>query len=342
MAERPLVSIVIPTYQRREELRRALVSLVHQTAPPDSYEVIVSVDGSRDGTHELLGALVWPYPLRVAGGPNRGRAAACNAALELVRGDIVIVLDDDMQVAPEFIERHRAHHPPDSRLCVLGAVPVALNGDSPRAARYVAAKFEAHLSKLARPDHVFVARDFYSGNASLRAAVLREVGGFDDSFDVYGNEDVELSLRLRAAGVAIVYDAAALAHQEYGKQLGALAQDTLAKGGTTVLLARRHPYVFSALRLAMPRDSSRPWLAARAVLLRLTRRLPSVASAVFALAVLLERAGLWRAPLFYRAVLDYAFWAGVDAKLRDVANDGELTLLATELHRGPIDLLLHR
>jgi GT2 family glycosyltransferase len=342
VAERPLVSVVIPTHQRREALLRALVSLARQTVPADSYEVIVSVDGSHDGTHQMLVAFACPYTLRVAEGPKRGRAAACNAALEFVRGDIVIVLDDDMQVAPEFIERHRAHHPPGSRLCALGAVPVQLDDDSPRAARYVAAKFNAHLAKLARPDQVFVPRDFYSGNASLRAAVLREVGGFDDSFDVYGNEDVELSLRLRAAGVALVYDPAALARQEYGKDLRGLTRDTLAKGGTTVLLARGHPYVFSALRLAMPRDSSRPWLATRAVLLALTRRRPSVASAVFTLAALLERIGLWRQPLFYRAVLDYAFWAGVDAKLCDAADEGELALLATELHRGPIDLLLHR
>jgi len=66
-----------------------------------------------------------------------------------------------------------------------------------------------------------------------------------------------------------------------------------------------------------------------------------VATAAFALAALLERLGLWRQPLFYRAALDYAFWAGVDAELRDSTDEGELARLAAELHRGPIDLLLH-
>jgi hypothetical protein len=77
-------------------------------------------------------------------------------------------------------------------------------------------------------------------------------------------------------------------------------------------------------------------------LLWATRRTPATARAVFALASLLERAGLWRSRLFYRPVLDYAFWAGVDAALRESDDEGELSRLAGELSRGPIDLLLHR
>ncbi len=341
VADAPRVSVIIPTYQRRIALRRALLSLSRQTVAVDSYEVIVAVDGSTDGTSKMLDAFQAPYALRAVAGAQRGRATACNAALAVARGDVLIILDDDMQVVPDFVERHRRHHRRGSRMCVLGAVPVELNGSSPYAARYVQAKFDAHLSRLEQTDHLYLPRSFYTGNASLRAEVLREVGGFDESFTLYGNEDVELALRLRAAGVRLRYDPEALARQEYGKDLRGLARDTLAKGSTTVLLARNHPDTFDALRLAAPRDSSRPWLAGRAVLLWLTRRWAGVAAAVFGLAALLERVGLWRQPLFYRATLDYAFWTGVDAELRDDINEGELARLAAELHRGPIDLLLH-
>jgi glycosyltransferase involved in cell wall biosynthesis len=337
-----VVSVVIPTHQRRDELHRALLSLAEQTAPPSAYEVVVSIDGSTDGTAEMLATLPVPYTLHVADGPQRGRATACNAGLELAGGEVVIVLDDDMQVVPEFVERHHSHHPPGSRLCVMGAVPVQLRDDSPLAARYVADKFGAHLDTIARAGHVFVPRDFYSGNASLRAEVLREVGGFDTSFGSYGNEDVELGLRLRAAAVELRYDADALAHQRYTKDLLALADDTRAKGGTTVSLARAHPDAFDALRLADPWDGSRPWLAARAVLLAIGRRVSLTSDAVFTAAKALERAGLWRQPLFYRALLDYAFWTGADAELRGGADDPRLAMLAAELHRGPLDLLLHR
>jgi hypothetical protein len=199
------------------------------------------------------------------------------------------------------------------------------------------------MTRLAEdPEHLNRPRSFYTGNASLRSEVMREAGGFDESFGIYGNEDVELALRLRAAGVELVYDQAALAHQEYGKDLAGLQRDTLAKGRTTVLLARRHPQVFGDLRLATHDDSSRPWLAARALLLSATRRLPAAAGAVFAVASLLERLGAWRSPLFYRAVLDFAFWAGVDAALAETDDRGELAELARQLRHGPIHVLLHR
>jgi GT2 family glycosyltransferase len=340
----PKASVIIPTHQRREALRRALLAFGEQTAAGESYEVLVSIDGSTDGSREMVAGLreQVPYVLRSVEGSRTGRAAARNVALASVRGEVAILLDDDMEPAPEFVERHLACHPAGSRACVLGPVPVALGPGSPHAARYVKAKFASHLEQLSRPGHRFVPRDFYSGNASLSTELLREVGAFDEAFAPYGNEDVELSLRLAKAGVEFRYDPEALARQEYDKDFAGLARDTHEKGRTTVLLAQRHPDAFDALRLAQPWDGSRPWLATRALLLRLTRARPALTSRVLALAAGLERLGLWRQPLFYRAALDYAFWAGVEVALGESQEGDALAKLATELNRGPIDLLLHR
>jgi glycosyltransferase involved in cell wall biosynthesis len=335
------ITVVIPTRQRRDAVGRALAALEIQTLPADAYEVVVSVDGSTDGTLEMLDELELPFRLQVASTGGRGRAVARNVALALAEGEMVVILDDDMQVVPEFLERHLSQHPAGSRRCVMGAVPVQITDGSPHAARHIAANFEAHLERLAQPDHVFAPRDFYSGNFSIPADLLREVGGFDENFDTYGNEDVELGVRLRAAGVDFAYDARAEAQQEYAKQLHELAEDTLAKGVTTVLLARTHPDLFSLLRLAAPSESSRPWLAARSVLLWLTRRWTRLPGLIFRLAQRAESAGLWRQPLFYRAVLDYAFWAGVDRSLARDSDGGPLALLGEQLHRGPLSLLLH-
>jgi glycosyltransferase involved in cell wall biosynthesis len=341
MADGPQVSVVIPTHQRRDGLRRALDSLARQSTAAGAYEVIVAADACADGTAEMLAAYRSPYELRMVLPVGRGRAAACNAAVAQARGEVLIVLDDDMQVVEGFVESHRRHHPGGSRRCVLGAVPVELGANSTRAAHYVKQKFDLHLSRLGDREHLELPRSFYTGNASLRTEVMREVGGFDEAFGVYGNEDVELALRLRGVGVRLDYDPEALARQEYDKDLLGLQRDTLAKGRTTVILARGHPEVFGSLRLATPRESSRPWLALRSLLLAATRWRAGVSKPVFALAALLERVGLWRQPLFYRAALDYAFWAGAEAELGESSDDGELAELAVDLRRGPIDLLLH-
>lgn len=339
----PAVTVVVPTHQRRETLRRTLESLQVQTVDPSSFEVVVATDACDDGTAEMVDAFPAAYGLRRVEPAGRGRAAACNAAIGLAQGEVLVILDDDMRVVPEFVERHRSHHPPGSRRCVLGAVPVELEPGASRAARYVKEKFDLHLARLAEdPEHLGRTRSFYTGNASLRTEVMQEVGGFDESFGIYGNEDVELALRLRAAGVELGYDPGALAHQRYEKDFTGLQRDTLAKGRTTVHLARRHPQVFGELRLAAPDDSSRPWLAVRSLLLWLTRRLSATSGAVFAVASALERLGAWRSPLFYRASLDYAFWAGVDAALAEQDDRGELAELASQLRHGPIHFLLHR
>lgn len=340
MAEAPLISVIIPTRHGLEELRGALRALGEQSLPGDAYEVVVAVDGASGGNAEMLAQLSTPYSLRGIDAPGRGRAAACNAAVAEARGEVLLVLDDDMEAAPELVQRHHRHHARDTRLCVLGAVPVVPDSASRGAARYVKEKFDLHLARLPDPEYLNLPRSFYTGNASLRAELVREVGGFDERFTVYGNEDVELALRLRAAGATLRYDPEAVARHRYRKDLRDLAADTLAKGRTTVLLARMHPEVFGALRLAAPGEGSRPWLAARAVLLRLTRRRAGFSRAVFAVASMLERLGSWRVPLFYRALLEYAFWAGVDAEL-GASDGGELAGLATELNRAPIDLLLH-
>src|ERR1051325_8496366 len=179
MAEAPAVSVVIPTHQRREALRTVLESLCRQSVEPDSYEVVVAVDASTDGTLEMLEGLSAPYALRWVSPPGRGRAGAVNAAVAAASGEVAIILDDDMRVVPEFVERHRSHHPAGSRRCVLGAVPVGLAGGSPHAARYVKDKFDLHLSRLSDSAHLALPRSFFTGNASLRTETMRAVGGFD-------------------------------------------------------------------------------------------------------------------------------------------------------------------
>jgi len=338
----PGTTVVIPTHKRRESVRRALLSLAQQTVPAGEYEVVVSVDGSDDGTDEMLAGLQVPYRLRTVSGPQRGRAHACNAAIAVAEGEVTVILDDDMEVVPEFVARHRSHHPAGSRLCVMGAVPIELGPSSSPLVRYMGTKFNQHLKRLAEPDHEFATRDFYSGNTSIRTEVVREVGGYDESFTAYGNEDVDLSLRLQAAGVQLGYDPEAMARQGFDKDLPAVLRDNREKGNTAVVLARAHPEVFPTLRLARPWDGSRPWLAVRALLLAAGRHLRALPNAVFALLRGLERLGAGRQPLFYRAALDYAFWAGVEEAVRESSSDGDLDRLAGELRRGPLDLLLQR
>ena len=316
----------MPTVGRRDSVLRALDALARQDVPSEEFEVVVSVDGPNDDTVQALESYRAPYALHVVTGPRRGRAGACNAAIERATGDVLVILDDDMEPAPGCLRHHRSHHTSEAKFCVMGGVPIRVDGGSRSAARYMALKFDGHLAKLAQPGHEFALRDFYSGNTSLRRDVLLDAGSYDEAYTMYGNEDLELSLRLRSAGVQLVYDGDALAYQHYEKSLRELVRDTVEKGKTAVQLARAYPDTFEQLQLARFDGMWPAWRVVRNALLRGGRR---VSSAILLGARVVERTPAAR-PLFYVLLLDYFYWVGVQAEL------------GADLHDGPIRLLLHR
>jgi GT2 family glycosyltransferase len=310
----PPISVVIPSRQRRESLRRLLRSLEAQSLPPTRFEVVVCLDGCTDGSDAMLAGLRTAYALRVRELPGRGRAAACNEAIRAAHGALVVILDDDMEPAPGLLQAHAAAHrradERGERLAVLGAAPVSDDGANP-AATYVAGKFGRHLRKLARADQPPAVRDFYTGNCSIRRDTLERVGLFNERFDDYGNEDLDLFVRLRRAGVSIRFDADAEATQHYEKDIGALMRDSRSKGRTAVLLARLHPEVKGELQLGSWRRTPRRVRIPVAFLLGVDRLVPSLPAHLPSMLRRVGRGDQGVGRLAFEVALAYAYWLGV-------------------------------
>ena len=307
----PLVSVVIPTHERRASVERALRALSRQALAPDDYEVIVAIDGSTDGTRELVETMKTPYALRLLWKQRGGRASACNAGLRVARGRVVVLLDDDMEASHTLLSAHAGLHTGNETLGVVGAVPIRVDEASSPVARYVASRFNGHLRNLAAPGYEFGLRDFYSGNFSALRETLNRIGGFDESFTAYGNEDLDLSVRLRSIGVRLVFSADAIAHQHYEKSFPALARDEMDKGRTAVQLATKHPTWRSELKLAQRHRGPFLQRVARDVLLALSAAWPATTEGVIQN---VSRLGERNAPGLrhvYPVVLDYLYWLGV-------------------------------
>jgi GT2 family glycosyltransferase len=275
-----------------------------------------------------------PYRLRAIRQPNRGRAAACNTGLHACVGDLVILLDDDMQPAQGFVAAHQRAHRAGDRLVVLGAVPITFDTASPPVVTYIGAKFNRHLQQLAQPNYRFKLTDFYSGNASIRRDMLIGVGGFDEAFMVYGNEDLELYLRLLRAGARLVYSAEACAEQHYTKGFRALARDNIAKGQTAVLLASKHPSALPDLKLSTYSQAWVKWRLLRALLLHLSRAWPGAPDRVIQLMEWIERRRPARLNQYYMLALDYFYWLGALAALRDNRHTGQYLAAGTRAREG--------
>lgn len=304
------VSVVIPTYRRKDALLRALGALASQSIRPEEYEVVVVVDGSDDGTLEAAESAPQPYSLSVLWQGNRGRAAACNTGVTAARAELVVLLDDDMEASPRLLEAHLRAHAAGRRLAVIGAAPITVDDSAPAPTSYIARKFNRHLAHLAHAGGPVALRDFYSGNLSIRRDVFQSVHGFDERFRIYGNEDLELSWRLKAAGVSIVYEPEAVAHQTYDKDFGSLARDNVAKGRTAVLLAELHPEARAELKLGtFGREPLRRRIVLR-TLLAATRVVPPIRALVVGLVGWLGEHRIPGAQFLYPLALDYLYWCG--------------------------------
>ena len=109
-----MVSVIVPTWNRREVLQKALEGLAAQTeAPP--FEVLVIENGS--AVTESLRSLFPRFHFLQRG--ERGVCAARNLGLREARGELLIFLDDDVIPAPHFVAAHRdAHHGSAGRVVI--------------------------------------------------------------------------------------------------------------------------------------------------------------------------------------------------------------------------------
>lgn len=271
------ISVVVPTYNRRQQLGQVIEALSHQVTTTQSgadfsFEIVVVSDGSTDDTHDYLRALPTDVSIHAIAQPNSGPAAARNKGVDLARGALIVFIDDDVLAEPNCLAAHFECHRNVSDLVVFGPM---LTPEGNRLSPWVAweqhqlEKQYAAFGEGGTAHH----RQFYTGNASLSAADFRRCGGFDTS--LRRAEDVELADRLNGAGLHFEFepDAHAFHHAErsleswqkiataYGRNDIVFAQGGMENAFENIrrFYSERHPGIRACVRTLIPR----PWLADR-------------------------------------------------------------------------------
>jgi glycosyltransferase involved in cell wall biosynthesis len=188
-----LVSIVIPTFKRPDNLVRAIDSVFKQTY--DNLEVIV-VDDNGAGTEaqkrtSIVLKAFSGYPIKyLVHEKNKGGSAARNTGLRNAGGDYITFLDDDDEISPDRIKKLicRIKTTDDSFGAVYSSYHILMgNGKIQR-------------SKTSDEGNVYLqalARTFYLGSGSnllFKKSFVEKIGGYDESFK--RNQDVEFMARL--------------------------------------------------------------------------------------------------------------------------------------------------
>lgn len=182
----PLVSVIIPTYNRRELLAEALASVDSQTFR--DFEAIVVDDGSTDGTVEYLAE---HHPaVKVLSGARSRRGRARNRGIEEARGKYIAFLDDDDLYEPFHLQQFASAERPSLR-----AFATRARFWDPESGHTQVVKVPSN----ARTDQrraCLIGTVFPLPTLVVQKALIDEIGGFPDAEEVDGSEDFVFLTRL--------------------------------------------------------------------------------------------------------------------------------------------------
>jgi GT2 family glycosyltransferase len=253
MSQTPVVSIIIPTHNRRQLLMQNLSALSGQTYAATDFEVLVVADSCADDTAAFVRAYAsqTPFRLRLLQHSAKSAAATRNLGASHAEGAIFLFLDDDVIAQPDFVRVHVEAQFEDS--VVLGYSKPMLSR-RPSWWQYDARRWwEDTFREMANPGHRFSYRNFFSGNVSMAASLFQRVNGFDMSFT--GRlEDYELGVRLLKAGARFCYVPAAIGYHYDNTDLARWLRRIRQEGVADVQIGQRHP----ELRALMFGDLSEP------------------------------------------------------------------------------------
>jgi glycosyltransferase involved in cell wall biosynthesis len=260
------LSVVIPTYNRRETLAQALGALFAQRGlEQTAWEIIVVDDGSTDGTDSLVTELAAksPCPLTCLYQQNSGPGAARNTGIRKATAPLVLMIGDDILAQPGLLAEHLSAHAryPALQVAVLGPVDWAPTLTVTPFMRWWSEnrfRFEMLRAGKVEPDFWF----FYTCNISVKRRFLLEYGLFDETFRAAAYEDTELAYRLSQAGLRIHFARQADAYHNHPVDLQAACQ-RMEKIGRWSLTFEAKTHHFWSAPPSWIRLSKAPWLHPR-------------------------------------------------------------------------------
>ncbi len=240
------VTAVVLTYNGRELLDIVLPTLVGQTYR--DFEIVVVDDASSDGTGDHVRAR-WPEVRLVEIPVNRGVAAALNRGVAAATGDYVALLNNDLELEPDWLERLVGvldRHPE-----AASATGKLLNfhrrdridaaGDLMRwsGAPDQRGHGEPDRGQYDEPEAVFSP---CAGAALYRSSAFADVGPFDEDFVAY-LEDIDWGFRAQLAGYSSRYDPGAVAYHVGGATTGRQPERYVAlrRRNQILVIAKNYP-----------------------------------------------------------------------------------------------------
>lgn len=226
-------SIIVPAYNAASTLPRCLAALCDQSIDRTTYEIIVGDDGSTDQTAIIAERTLGSNNAQVIRAAHGGPAQARNLGAQAAHGDLLLFTDADCEPAQNWIERMAAAFDDPT---IGGAKGVYRTHQRAWVARFVQQEYQDKYDRMRSQSSIdFV--DTYS--AAYRREVFVNSGGFDPAF--IADEDQELSFRLTAQGVRLVFAPDASVYHQHVTSLLKYLRRKFSIGYWKALVLKRHP-----------------------------------------------------------------------------------------------------
>lgn len=205
MNKNPFISVVIPTYNRKNDLIKCLGAIQNIDYPYKNFEVIIIDDGSMDRTEEFMKSFVKKQKnIKYFKQKNSGPAKARNLGIKKSRGEIVFFVDDDVLVPKDLIKKSLIWYKSEKVGGVGGLVlPKKLSWPD---LYYIARYLDEYINLIKLDNSDTKGGGIATALCSYRRKVLRALEGFNESFPLAAGEDIELTHRALENGWIIIKD----------------------------------------------------------------------------------------------------------------------------------------
>lgn len=226
------VSIIIPVYNRKQILSKTLAAITHQTYPKNLIEVVVVDDGSSDGVEEVIRKYENYFDLIYTRQADKGYrlSAARNLGMRSARHDYFIIIDCDILPYPELVESYMKWFHVTDKVILIGHrryvcsdgitddeiiqdIDVAFNLPdilsenklenqtiTEAGISYENWRFSIYARTNYKKEHRWPFQGFWGCNMAYPKKAIEVAGGYDETFQHWGCEDIEMGYRFYNAG----------------------------------------------------------------------------------------------------------------------------------------------
>lgn len=182
----PLISVIIPTYNRMDSIAKAIDSVLKQSF--SDWELIIVDDGSKDETSEIIKPFLLNSKIQFVDKENQGVSSARNTGVKLSKGDWLVFLDSDDFLFPDALETFLVEIKSDISLKALKSGFNLTGGE---------------IEKIDLPEKGKF-HSFIPGSFILRKELFEAVGGYDENLKFSENTELFHRIKLRGEEIGII------------------------------------------------------------------------------------------------------------------------------------------